>query len=474
MELDKLDSDAFFNKLRKKEFARLDRSGHIYLDYTGGNLHPQCLADLHYEYLKKSVYGNPHSNNPTSQLSGFHIDKARNEVLRYFNAVDYACIFTANASAALQIVGECYPFSGGHLLLTADNHNSVNGIREYCKKRGGTYSYCPMKKEELSIDEAALTRQLHAFPGKEHKLFGFPAQSNASGAKHSLAWIKKAHAQGWDVLLDAAAFVPGSGLDLSVTEPDFVSLSFYKMFGYPTGLGCLLVRKSKLLKLQKLWFAGGTVSLVSVRGNNHFLYDGFERFENGTVNYLDIPAIANGLQFINSIGIGTISSRIGELCNLLIRHLLQLRHNNGSPLIKHYGPKDAKNRGGTILFNFLDNQGLQYPFPFIESRANEKLISLRTGCFCNPGIDEINSGIPAGRLRRYFSSRNGATTDDMIRFLGKPRGAIRISVGIPTTTADLATFIQFAKTFINKAAPGSGIAARKRDARSTVLHAPDH
>lgn len=461
MESDKLDSDAFFNRLRKKEFARLDQTGHVYFDYTGGNLYPQCLVDQHYGYLKKFVYGNPHSNNPTSQLSGRHIAEARNEVLRYFNAADYECIFTANASGALQIVGECYPFSGSHLLLTADNHNSVNGIREYCKKRGGTYSYCPMNKEDLSIDEAVLTTQLKAYPDRKSKLFGFPAQSNASGVKHSLAWIKKAKAQGWDVLLDAAAFVPGSKLDVSLTNPDFVALSFYKMFGYPTGLGCLLVKKSKFGKLQKPWFAGGTVSLVSVNANNHFLSEGFERFENGTVNYLDIPAITNGLRFINSIGIENISNRNRELCGLLIERLAQLRHSNGLPLIKLYGPKNTETRGSNMLLNFFDSKGQQYPVQFIESRAAEKLISLRTGCFCNPGIDERISGIPAENLSRYFRCRNRAAYDDMIRFLGKPRGAIRISVGIPTTTADLARFLHLAKTFINTTVPNNAFAKRK-------------
>lgn len=37
------------------------------------------------------------------------------------------------------------------------------------------------------------------------------------------------------VLLDAAAYIPTNRLDLSVVKPDFVTMSFYKVFGYPTG-----------------------------------------------------------------------------------------------------------------------------------------------------------------------------------------------------------------------------------------------
>ena len=193
--------------------------------------------------------------------------------------------------------------------------------------------------------------------------------------------------------------------------------------------------------------------LVSVRSNRHFLATDFSKFENGTVNYLDIPAITNGLNFINNIHIKTISNRTEELCCLLIRKLQELRHNNCLPLIKIYGPKDTKNRGATILLNFFDIRGQQFPYQTIEEAANEKLISFRTGCFCNPGIDEINSNIPAEYLNKYFVSRETADYYDMITFLGRLRGAIRISVGIPTITIDIAKFISFTKMFLNTTVP---------------------
>lgn len=64
-----------------------------------------------------------------------------------------------------------------------------------------------------------------------------------STVKHPLEWTNYAHDRGWDVLLDAAAFVPTNRLDLAVVQPDFVCISFHKMFGYPTGVGALLVRR---------------------------------------------------------------------------------------------------------------------------------------------------------------------------------------------------------------------------------------
>ena len=89
---------------------------------------------------------------------------------------------------------------------------------------------------DLRIDEDACAHLATARPAR-HNLFAYPAQSNFSGVQHPLDWIAQAQAHGWDVLLDAAAFVPTNQLDLSRWQPDFVPLSFYKMFGYPTGVG---------------------------------------------------------------------------------------------------------------------------------------------------------------------------------------------------------------------------------------------
>ena len=451
METEKLNRDIFFNRLRKQEFVRLDKSGEVYLDYTAGNIYPQSLVERHYRFLQNAVYGNPHSNNAASQLSGKKIGEARKRLLDFFNATDYHCIFTANASAALQIVGECYPFcSESFLLLTADNHNSVNGIREYCRGKGGNYCYSPINYGDLSVNEAALNKQLQSYGDKKNKLFAYPAQSNASGVQHSLEWVEKTQQQGWDVLLDAAAFVPTSKLDLSVTTPDFVSLSFYKMFGYPTGIGCLLVKKSVFNKLKKPSFAGGTITLSAVKYSSYFLKPDHEKFENGTVNYLDIPAITHGLNFITAAGIDNINSRIKDLSFLLLSNLQKLQHNNGLSLIKLYGPAHTQNRGGTFLLNFFDTNMQPYPLQYIEQLASENKIALRTGCFCNPGIDEMKHCVLADDLEKYFTGRAHGDYDDYINFTGKMRGAVRISIGLATTTTDIAKFIRFAKTLLNK------------------------
>jgi hypothetical protein len=51
--------------LRATEYSRLDRTGQVYLDYTGGSLYADSQMHAHIDLLAANVFGNPHSNNPT-------------------------------------------------------------------------------------------------------------------------------------------------------------------------------------------------------------------------------------------------------------------------------------------------------------------------------------------------------------------------------------------------------------------------
>ena len=444
---------AHIDALREKEFSHLDQDGHVYIDFTGGGLYAQKQVTEHAAQLAGNLYGNPHSSNPTSMRATKITESAREYVLGYLNTDrnEYICIFTANASGALKLLGESYPFEqGDHLVLTFDNHNSVNGIREFARKKGAGFNYRPIRREDLRINREALLKNLdQPVPGR-NKLFAFPAQSNVSGVKHDLEWINTAQEKGWDVLLDAAAFVPSNKLDLSRYKPDFVSISFYKIFGYPTGLGCLLVRRKVFDKLRRPWFAGGTITIVSVQGDSFYYEKDNAMFEDGTINYLDIPAIEMGLRHIESVGIDSIGKRITCITGWTLEQIHTLKHHNGKPLIKVYGPQDMQGRGGTIAMNFFDQEGDMYDFVEIGDMANRQNISLRTGCFCNPGIDETNHALEETELKKYFAKSGSKDYFDLIACIGKRRGAVRISFGYVSTFEDAYRFIAFVKQLLNK------------------------
>lgn len=290
---------AVLDDLRAREFARLDQCGQVYLDFTGSGLYAASQVRRHAEWLLGAVYGNPHSINPTSQASTDALEAARARVLAYFGAdpAEYALVFTANASQALKLVGEAFPFSDdSHFVLSFDNHNSVNGIREFARVRGAAIRYVPVVPPTLRIEDAAVQAALElGAASTAARLFAYPAQSNFSGVQHPLDWVSRAQALGYRVLLDAAAFAPTNRLDLSRVKPDFVTLSFYKMFGYPTGVGALIARRDALAMLHRPWFAGGTIALASVQADEFRFAAGSAAFEDGTPNFLGVPALAFGL-----------------------------------------------------------------------------------------------------------------------------------------------------------------------------------
>lgn len=445
------------DELRQREYGRLDRLGHIYMDYTGGGLYAESQLRLHQELLSSNVFGNPHSTNPTSMAATRLVESAREYVLHFFNAPpdEYVCIFTQNASGALKLVGESYPFGKGcHYLLAFDNHNSVNGIREYARVKGADVTYVPVMLPDMRMDEAMLDSYLDLGTAGCADLFAYPAQSNFSSVQHPLEWIEKARTKGWDVLLDAAAFAPTSRLDLGKWKPDFVPLSFYKMFGYPTGIGALIARREVLKKLRRPWFAGGTITVASVQGDKYYLAEAPAAFEDGTLDYLDIPAVEIGLKHLESVGMDLIHERVRCLTGWLLDNLSALKHSTGVPLARIYGPLTTEKRGGAVTVNFFDKENQPIDIRAVERAANERNISLRTGCFCNPGAGEIALQISKMELAACFSQPGHIqrlTYDDFRTCIDdKASGAVRISVGMVSNFEDVQAVLALAEGLLDR------------------------
>ena len=438
-------------ELRSREYARLDDLGEVYLDYTGGGLYAASQLQRHHELLAGGVFGNPHSHNPTSLAATALVESARVAVLDYFRADpdEYAVVFTSNASGALKLVGESYPFQpGGTYLLSYDNHNSVNGVREFARSKGGDVIYVPVRRPDLRLDSRLVERHLDEPGTGRPRLFAYPAQSNFSGVQHPLEWIARAQANGWDVILDAAAFVPTNRLDLSAIRPDFVPISFYRMFGYPTGIGALIARRDALKKLVRPWFAGGTITIASVQGEGWYhLAPGPTGFEDGTVDYLGLPAITIGLDHLGAVGIDAVHDRVCALAGWLLGEMAQMRHGNGAPMVRVFGPADTERRGATIAFYLLDPDGAVYDVHEVERLAGEQHISVRTGCFCNPGDGEVAHEITRNEMAECFAEDLPTTLADCQRLIedttGKVPNTIRISLGIASNFADAYRFMAF-------------------------------
>lgn len=437
-----------FERLRRTEYARLDAGGHAYLDFTGAGLYARSQIERHHRRMLADVLGNPHSENAPSREATLRMQRAKRRVLDFLHAdpARWDVVFTANATAALRLVGESFPFRpGSRFLLTRDNHNSVNGIRCFATRNGASVAYVPLDAELRACDPAPWLRDANA--GTPH-LFAFPAQSNFSGVRHPLEWTAQARASGFRVLLDAAAFVPTAPLHLDRDAPDYLCLSFYKMFGHPTGIGALVAQRDALAALRRPWFAGGAVEWVSTQHGSHALRAGAEAFEDGTADFLAFDAVCDGLDLLDAIGMHRIREHVRTLTDRLLHGLRDLRHEDETPRVILHGPADTVARGGTVAFNLRDRAGEVVPFDRVVHAAAQSGVSLRGGCFCNPGAAEAAFAFPDDRTRECLDALDGAfTIPAFAACLGSPVGAVRASVGVPTVASDIDRLVDMLARF---------------------------
>ena len=243
------------------------------------------------EDLEKLGLGNPHSGGISEPI----IVEARSLVLNYFGAPldEYDCVFTSGSTAGLKLVGELFPFGEyGHLIHPTSVHTSLLGIRGYsCQSLHFDSALLHKSDNVLKIDEGEnkASRLMLESHKSDFHLFATSGECNFSGAKiclhrtsrlyqkhrdplhdagiyHALlehggvSCVRKEEGMGggnqlralpWMWLLDAAKLASTSPICLSELpregRPDFVTVSFYKIFGYPTGLGALLVRKEGMI-----------------------------------------------------------------------------------------------------------------------------------------------------------------------------------------------------------------------------------
>ena len=446
--------------IRRREFGRLDREGLAYLDYTGSALHADSQVRAHLATLGQSVFGNPHSESDPSRASTDAIEKARALVLRFVDADPdrYMVCFTANTSAAIKLVAESYPFeAGGALVLSADNHNSVNGVRQFARRAGASLHYTELD-DELRLADVRSTLDLAASASTAPRMFAFPAQSNFSGVHHPLSLIDDAQSRGFDVLLDAAAFLPSNPLSLREHSPEYVALSFYKIFGYPTGVGALIVRRDALHKLQRPWFAGGTVDFVSVQNDLHQLKDLPDAFEDGTPNFLNIAALDAGFAFLEQVGMQRIHDHVARLTQRLLHGLGPMSYLDGTAGVRVYGPAGMAARGGTVAFNLIDADGRAIPYSLVERAARDAGIAIRGGCFCNPGAAEAAFEFDARRTNeclRVAASR-GFTIEGFSRCLGDDIavGAVRASIGLANNDRDIDRLLALVRELLRQQPQG--------------------
>uniref|UniRef100_A0A8D0H6U7 Molybdenum cofactor sulfurase n=1 Tax=Sphenodon punctatus TaxID=8508 RepID=A0A8D0H6U7_SPHPU len=384
-------------------------------------------------------------------------------ILQHFNTTmeDYTVIFTSGSTAALKLVAETFPWiqeglksPASRFCYLTDSHTSVVGMRGITAAMN--VIFVPIKPKDMLLSEknrATAEAQNCTTP----HLFCFPAQSNFSGTKYPLLWIEEIQsgkccpiqAPGkWFVLLDAASYVSTSSLDLGVHQADFVPISFYKIFVFPTGLGALLVRNQVAHFLRKTYFGGGTAA--AYLGGEDFYSPRqslAERFEDGTVAFLDIIALKHGFDALEKLtgGMENIKHHTFALAHYTYTVLSTLKYANGAPVVCIYSDTDFSSpdiQGPIINFNVLDKNGDIIGYSQVDKMASLFNIHIRTGCFCNTGACQQHLGISNEDIKKNLQAGH-VCGDDVDLIDGCPTGSVRISFGYMSAFEDAQAFLKF-------------------------------
>ncbi|KAL5116489.1 hypothetical protein ACEQ8H_005610 [Pleosporales sp. CAS-2024a] len=466
-------------RLRKSEYPML--KGITYLDHGGTTLASKTLLTSFARELQNTLLANPHSDAANPSVSSIIVAETRSMVLEFCKADPnlFDIVFVANATAAVKLVMDCFAgIKGGFdYCYHLNSHTSLVGVRELAEK-----IHCLATNEQTEDWLSGQYQPFEACEGERPTLFAYPAQSNMNGQRLPLHWSRQLrqsnnHPRTF-TLLDAAAFVSTTPFDLSdhETAPDFVALSFYKIFGFPD-LGALIVRKASAHILEsRKYFGGGTTEMITclekqpwVARKDTSLH---ARLEDGTVAIRSVLALrcaitSHRLLFIS---MHDISQHTSWLSKMLHQRLCRLMHENGIAVCHFYKAQsstfgDAEAQGATITFNIRESNG-SWTSPYaVGALLRQRKIHVRTGSLCNPAGMAIALELSSADIRRAYAEGVRCNQQDDVRTGGALFGMVRVTFGAMSTIEDVEAFASCIEHHFVDRNCSEGVPARSDDRR---------
>lgn len=376
----------------------------------------------------------------------------------------------ANATAGIKLVADAMrdhestnSGTGFWYGYHADSHTSLVGAREVANKG----QRCFLNDDEVEDWIKGLHSSRPFDEGATFsKLFAYPAQSNMTGRRLPLSsWCKKLRMcnepdkeQHVFSLLDAASLVSTSPLDLSDCDssPDFVTLSFYKIFGFPD-LGALIVRKaSGHIFDQRKYFGGGTVDMVTSLGGQWHAKNStslHSRLEDGTLAFHSIIGLSCALNTHKRLygSMANVSRHTGFLARTLFQRLSSKKHANGKSVCEMYKSSkssydEPETQGPIVCFNLKSSNGEWVGKSDVEKLASVKDIQIRSGGLCNPGGAARYLNMSTTEIKRNYDAGQRCGDDNDI-IAGKPTGSLRVSFGAMSSMRDVNRFLEFVDEF---------------------------
>lgn len=347
-----------------------------------------------------------------SQVATAAYEGAREAVARFLGTRrGDAIVFTRNTTDSANLLAACLPEGARVLAFAVEHHANMLPWR----RRDVTYLPIPRTPAAaLEALEEALRGQ--AAPAT---LVAVTGASNVTGELWPIREITHlAHGYGARVFVDAAQLAPHIPVDVAAWDVDYLAMSGHKLYA-PYGAGVLVGRADWLAAADPFLWGGGAVEFVTL--GDVLWADLPDRQEAGSPNTIGAVALGVACEVLDGVGMGRLADEERELQQYARARLSAIEG------IRLYSIWSADHpRVGIVTFNVGD---LHHSLVAAALSA-EWGIAVRDGCFCaHPLIMEL----------LHVDAAQADAFREEIRAGDKRRvpGAVRISLGIGTTEADV-------------------------------------
>ncbi len=342
----------------------------IYLDNAATAQKPLAVLDaMRHFYLHDNA--NPHRGmHILAERATAALEDARASVTSFLHARHpREIVFTKNATEGINIVanglGKKWTKGDAVVVSVLEHHSNVVPWLQLKEARGIDVEWIDVD-EEGKLDLSSLDRLLKK---GNVRLVSVTALSNVFGIRPPLEEIiRRAHAAGALVLVDAAQSVAHGPTDVAALNCDFLVFSGHKLYG-PTGIGVLYGKESLLATLPPL--LGGGMMIQQVTEQSFVPADVPARFEGGTPPVAEAVGLHAAIDWLLQFDWKDIADHERALLGLAQEELTAV------PGLTILGPKDVAHRAGTICFTV---DGI-HPHD-LTHLLGERGICLRAGHHC--------------------------------------------------------------------------------------------
>ncbi|MGH4016218.1 MAG: aminotransferase class V-fold PLP-dependent enzyme [Pseudonocardiaceae bacterium] len=351
-----------------------------------------------------------------SQLATEAYEGARAAVRSFVGArPSDTVVFTRNTTDAINLLAAALPPEAEVLTFASEHHANLLPWRRH------RVTYLPVPASPAEALER-LDRALAAASG-EPRLVAVTGASNVTGEIWPYPQITRlAHEHDARVLLDAAQLAPHHPIDMTSEDIDYLAISGHKLYA-PLGAGALVGRPDWLTAREPFLAGGGAVRYVAVDGV--LWADLPDRQEAGSPNVLGAVALGVACRTLQATGMHQRAAAEADLLDLARTGLAAIP---GIQQYRLWAPDHP--RVPVLPFTLRTVTYAQ----LAAVLSAEYGIGVRHGCFCaHPLMMALLRISPAHRAHLYHDLSRGQPAE--------VPGAVRASIGLGTTSADIAHLI---------------------------------